>query len=112
MSVRCVEMIYEWRYLLIVRFRHLSHTLMHLAAYRHVYLVACNSMRATACLSSGTGSLRYIFCLSRRNMHVRSDTTVDPMCVQAANALVRLCICTGSSELTVFATGTCHKLFS
>ena len=36
-------------------------------------------------------------------LYVRSDTTMDPRCVQAANALMRLCICTGSSELSIFA---------
>ena len=68
--LRYTARIYECRYLLVFRFRHLSHMLMHLAAYRHVYLVAYNSMHAIACLSSGTRSLRSIlFCLSRRNMH-------------------------------------------
>ena len=28
---------------------------------------------------------------------------MDPMCVRAANALMRLCICTGSSELSMLA---------
>ena len=69
----------------------------------HVYLVAC----ATACLSGGAGSLRSIYCLSLAFLYVRSDTTmdptIDPRCVRAANVLMRLCICTGSSELSMFA---------
>ena len=74
----------------------------------HVYLVAC----ATACLSGGAGSLRSIYCLSLRVhalpfLYVRSDTTMDPTMdpryVRAAKALMRLCICTGSSELSMFA---------
>ena len=36
-------------------------------------------------------------------LYVCSDTTIDPMCVQAANALMRLCICPGSSELSMLA---------
>ena len=28
---------------------------------------------------------------------------MDPMCVRAANALMRLCICLGSSELSMLA---------
>ena len=36
-------------------------------------------------------------------LYVRSDTAMDPICVRAANALVRLCICPGSSELSMFA---------
>ena len=39
-------------------------------------------------------------------LYVRSDTTMDPMCVRAAKALVRLCICPGSSELSMFAQQT------
>ena len=85
----------------------------------YVYLVAC----ATACLSGGAGSLRSIYCLSLEAivfsfeseppstciafLSVHSDTamdpTMDPRCVRAANALMRLCICTGSSELSMFA---------
>ena len=45
---------------------------------------------------------------------MRSDTTMDPMCVHAANALARLCICPGSSELTdsfVLLVGMCFKKF-
>ena len=34
---------------------------------------------------------------------VRSDTTIDPMCVRAANALMRQYICPGSSELSMLA---------
>ena len=70
----------------------------------HVYLVAC----ATACLSDGAGSLiseHPSTCIAF--LYVRSDTTMDPTldprCVRAANALMRLCICTGSSELSMFA---------
>ena len=37
-------------------------------------------------------------------LYVRSDTTMDPMCVRAANALVRLCICTGSSVVDIRTT--------
>ena len=75
----------------------------------HVYLVAC----ASACLSGGAESLRSIYCLSLDPstsiafLYVRSDTTMDPTmdprCVRAANALMRLCICTGSSELSMSA---------
>ena len=36
-------------------------------------------------------------------LFVSWDTTMDPRCVRAANALVRLCVCTGSSELSMFA---------
>ena len=44
-------------------------------------------------------------CIAFR--YVRWDTTMDPSmdsrCVRAANALMRLCIYTGSSELSMFA---------
>ena len=48
-----------------------------------------------------------IFCLSLR-LHalplcVLADKTMDLMCVRAANALMRLCICPGSSELSMLA---------
>ena len=36
-------------------------------------------------------------------LFVSWDTTMDPRCVRAENALVRLCVCTGSSELSMFA---------
>ena len=36
-------------------------------------------------------------------LFVSWDTTIDPRCVRAANALARLCVCTGSSELSMFA---------
>ena len=36
-------------------------------------------------------------------LYVRSDTTMDLMCVRAANALMRLYICSVSSELSMFA---------
>ena len=36
-------------------------------------------------------------------MYVRSDTTMEPMCVGAANALMRLCICPRSSKLSMLA---------
>ena len=36
-------------------------------------------------------------------LYVRSDTKMDPMCVRAANALVRLCIFPDSTELSMFA---------
>ena len=67
---------------------------------------------ATACLSGGIGSLRSIFVwasvyihrlsLSTAFLYLRSDTAIDPMCVRAANAMVRLHICPGSSELSMF----------
>ena len=41
--------------------------------------------------------------LSTAFLCVHLDTTMDPRCVRAANALVRLCICSGSSELSMFA---------
>ena len=43
---------------------------------------------------------------------MHSDTTLDPMCVRAANALVRLCISPGSSELLIvaFITDSCVLL--
>ena len=57
-------------YLYIVRFRHLSHMLMHLAAYRHVYLVACNNMHTLLhAYLVGLEALDLFFCLSRTNMH-------------------------------------------
>ena len=83
-----------------VRFQHLSHMLSH-------YVQLSSSIHATACLSSGAGSLRSIFSepLSTCTafLYVRSDTTMDPMCVRAADALARQCICPGSSELEMFA---------
>ena len=62
--------------------------------------------------SGGAGSLRFIYCLSLR-LHASSffimvcsdttmDQTMDLRCVRAANALMRLCICRGSFELSMF----------
>ena len=60
----------------------------------HAHLFGSISMQyhvfATACLSSGAGTLRSVVCLSPAFLYVRSDTTMDPMCVRAANALARL----------------------
>ena len=57
-------------------------------ALLHAYLVWSIFVRASV----------YMHCL-----YVRSDTTMDPMCVRAANALMRLYICPGSSELSMLA---------
>ena len=80
----------------------------YLAAYTHVYLVACSNMRALVhAYLVGLEPLDLFLseppstCIAF--LYVRSDTTTDPMCVRAANALVRLCICPGSSELSMFA---------
>ena len=45
--------------------------LMHLAAYRHVYFVACNRMRSALphAYLVGLEALDLFFCLSRHNMH-------------------------------------------
>ena len=69
----------------------------------HVYLVAC----AAACLSGGAELLSEPPSTCIAFLSVRSETTIDqtmdPRCVRAANALARLYICTGSSELSMFA---------
>ena len=36
-------------------------------------------------------------------LYVRLNTTMYPMCERAANALMRLCICPGFSELSMLA---------
>ena len=36
-------------------------------------------------------------------LYVHLDSTMDPMSVRAANALMRLCICLVSSELSMLA---------
>ena len=36
-------------------------------------------------------------------LYVRSDTTMDSMFVRASNALMRLCICPGSSGFSMLA---------
>ena len=80
----------------------------YLAAYTHVYLVACSSMRALLhAYLVGLEDLDLFLSEPPSTctafLYVRSDATMDPMCVRAANALVRLCICPGPSELSMFA---------
>ena len=93
----------------LMRFRNLSHMLSHymcnyLTIYLHVYLVACSSMRAYLV---GPEALDLFLSEPPSTcpafLYVRSETTMDSRCVQTANALVRLCICLGSSELSTFA---------
>ena len=61
----------------------------------HVYLVAC----VHYCMLIWWG----LFFVYMHCLYVPLDTTMSPMCVRAANALMRLCICPGSSELTMLA---------
>ena len=82
--------------------------LSHYVQYTHAYLVACSNMRALlhAYLMVLDALDRFFLSLRLHAppfLYVRSDTTMDPMCVRAANALMRLCICPGSSELLMFA---------
>ena len=79
----------------------------YLAAYTHGYLVECSNMRALLhAYLVGLEALDLFLseppstCIAF--LYVRSDTTMDLMCVREANALVRLCICPGSSELSMF----------
>ena len=100
--------------MLIVRFRHLSHML---SQYVQLHARLFGSMRALL-HAYLVGS---IFCLSLVYMHclyVRLGTTMYPMCVRAANALMRLCICPGSPELSMltykqislpYLVGMCFK---
>ena len=83
-------------------------TCNYLAAYTHVYLVACSKMRALlhaylVRLESLDLFLSEPPSTCTAFLHVRSDTTMDPICVQAANAQGRLCIWPCSSELSMFA---------
>ena len=68
-----------------------------LTACSHVYLLAC--MQQCACLSVGA---RSIFCLGfRLPLFFVCARTMGPRCVQRMPWL--LCICTCSSELSMFA---------
>ena len=82
--------------------------LVNLAAYTPLYLVACSNMRALLHAYLVGMEALDLFLSEHPStctafLYVRSDTTMDPMCVRAANALVRLCICPGSSELSMSA---------
>ena len=78
----------------------------YLAAY--MYLVACSNMCALLhAYLVGLEALDLFLSEPPSTcpafLYVHSDTTMDQMCVRAANALVRLCIRSGSSELLMFA---------
>ena len=67
----------------------------YLAAYTHVYLVACSNMRALLhAYHVGLEDLDLFLSEPPSTcttfLYVRSDTTMDPMCVRAANALLLL----------------------
>ena len=101
----------------IVRFRHLSHMLSH---YVHKWVKRSN-FKYLLCyvqISSSIHALLHAYlvgldllseppsiCIAF--LYVRSDKTMDPTmdprCARAANALMRLCICTGSFEFSIFA---------
>ena len=90
-SGRCVKMMLFNEsmiggFYLFVRFRHLSHMLSH---YVQLHARLCGSMRALL-HAYLVGSI-FFFAGASICMHclyVRSDTTMDPMCVRAANALM------------------------
>ena len=103
---------------------YLSHMLSHyvqLFSGTHVYLEACSNMRELLhAYLVGLEALDLFLpeplmhhlslcALTHNNgSDLKAISTLcifvgDPMCVQAANALVRLCICPGSSELWMFA---------
>ena len=74
----------------------------YLAAYAHVYLAACSNMRA----------LLHVYLMGLEALGLLSAESpstctaflyVDQMCVRAPDALVRLRICPGSIELSMFA---------
>ena len=104
LSRRCVEMmslLFDFDIYLICLFVIMCN---YLVAYTHVYLVACGNMRALLhAYLVGLEALHLSPSTCTAFLYVRSDTTMDPMCVRAVNALVRLCICPGSSELSMFA---------
>ena len=107
----CGNDVIEWVFLqCIVRFRHLSHMLSHYAQISSsIHARLFGSVRY--CMLIWWGWKPKIYLLSEPPstciafLYVRSDTTskMDPRCVRAANALMRLCICTGSSKLSMFA---------
>ena len=111
MSGRCAEMMLDLRYLLFdFDTYRICLVIMcnYLAAYTRVYSVACIYMRAL--LNAYLVRLEPLDLFSSEPpftcsafLYVRSDTTMDPMRVRETNALVRLCICTGSSEMSMFA---------
>ena len=83
--------------------------------YTHVYLEACvrYCMLIWWDIFFFVRASVYMHCL-----YVRLGTTMCPMCVRAANALMRLCICPGSSELSMltykqislpYLVGMCFK---
>ena len=115
-SRRCVEMMYfngsmnGGIYCSISTFNRICLVNMcnYLAAYTPLYLVACSNMRALLhAYLEGMEALDLILSepppTCTAFLYVRSDTPMDPMCVREANALVRLCICLGSSELSMSA---------
>ena len=97
----------------LVRFRHLSHILSHYDVQISSSIHARLFGSVRYCMLTWWGWKPKIYILSEPPstciafFYVRSDTTMDPTmdprCVRAANALMRLCICTGSSELSMFA---------
>ena len=83
----------------------------YLAAYAHVYLAACSNMHALLHVYLMGLEALGLFSAEPPStctafLNVRSDTTMNQMCVRAANALVRLCICRDSSKLSMFAKQT------
>ena len=87
----------------LMRFRHLLHILSHytqLSCSKHTHL--SGSMHAYIV---GLDVFTYFLYEppSTAFLCVPSDTTMGPRCVQATNVLVRLCICPGWSELSMFS---------
>ena len=67
--------------------------------YTHVYLVAC----VLYCMLIWRGLFFIWASVYMHCLYVRLGATMSPMRVRAANALMRLCICLGSSELSMLA---------
>ena len=82
-----IKGVYEWRYLLF-----------DFDIYR---ICLCYCM-----LIMGLEALDLCLHLHAPLFFMCAQTTMDLMCVRAGNALVRLCICPGLSELMMFAIQT------
>ena len=87
--------------------------LSHYAAYTHIYLVASSSMRVLL-LAYLVGLEALDVFLSESTctafLYVRSDATLDPMCMQAVYVLLRLHLLRLVSVVNVHITNSLSRL--
>ena len=107
----CRKDVILWVYEL--RYRHLSHMLCHYVQlfsgiHAHLFCSMQSNACATACLSSEAGTHKSVFVRASVYMHrlslcaLRHNNGSD-VCASSECPGVRLCICLGLPELSMFA---------